>query len=37
MVYVTYPGGRYIRASKYIKIIDKEHVRFNPPRELQSP
>ena len=33
----TYLDGSYIRVSNYIKIIDKEHVRFHPPRRLQNP
>ena len=32
----TYHDCSYIRASNYIKIIDKEHVRFHPPRGLQK-
>ena len=32
----TYPDGSYIRVSNYIKIIDKEHVRFHPSRGLQK-
>ena len=31
-----YPDGSYIRVSNYIKIIDKEHVRFHSPRGLQK-
>ena len=31
-----YPDGSYVRVSNYIKIIDKEHVRFHPPKGLQK-
>ena len=35
-VSVTNPDGSNVRISNYIKIIDKEYVRFHSLRELQK-
>ena len=34
-VSVTHPDGSNIRISNYVKIIGKQHVRFDPPRGLK--
>ena len=37
-VSVTHPDGSNVRISNFVKIIDKQHVRFDPPRgRLKSP
>ena len=36
-VTVTHPDSSNVRISNYAKIIDKQHVSFDPPRGLQSP
>ena len=35
-VSVTYLDCSNVRISNYVKIIDKEHVRFDPPSELKK-
>ena len=35
-VNVTHPGGSNVRISNYVKIIDKQHVSFDPPRGLKK-
>ena len=33
---MTYTDGSNVLISNYAKIIDKQHVRFDPPRGLQK-
>ena len=35
-VTVTHPVGRNVRISNFVKIIDKQHVSFDPPRGLKK-
>ena len=35
-VSVTHPNGGHVRISNYVKIIDNQHVHFNPPRGLRN-
>ena len=35
-VSVTHPDGSNVRISNYVKIIDKQHVRFDLPRGLKK-
>ena len=35
-VSVTHPDSSNVRISNYIKIIDKQYVRFDPPRRLKK-
>ena len=35
-VSVTHPDGNNVWISNYVKIIGKQHVRFDPPRGLEK-
>ena len=35
-VSMTHPDRSSVRISNYVKIIDKQHVRFDPPKGLKK-